>query len=71
MDQELSSTDTEKKTRKPRYNAEEHIKALEERLENVEKALVKITSLTGQGNHLAEFGYSMWTPGKKDMQKYK
>jgi len=71
MDQELLSTDTEKKTRKPRYNAEEEVKALKEEVENLKACLIKIASLSGQGNHLPEFGYTLWTPSKADMQKYK
>lgn len=43
---------------------------IDSRLANLEQALIKVASIMGAGNHLPEFGFSMWTPGKKDMRKY-
>jgi len=38
------------------------IDQLEARIQQLEKALAKIGTLSGYGNHLAEFGLKRWTP---------
>jgi hypothetical protein len=45
--------------------------SVEQRLENLENCIAKIATLTGNGNHLKEFGLTRWTPEMKDMQKYR
>lgn len=39
------------------------------RILNLEAALAKITTLTGYGNHLSEFGLERWIPSAKDLRK--
>lgn len=39
------------------------------RIDKLEQALCKVATLTGNGNHLSEFGLERWVPGKKDMNK--
>lgn len=48
---------------------EARISGLEEHNENLTKALAKIATLTGYGNHLKEFNIDKWEPTKKDMGK--
>jgi len=43
---------------------------LQAQLENLEKAFVKVASMTGSGNIIQEFGYKMWVPEPKDMNRY-
>lgn len=42
-----------------------------ERLHKLESCVAKMATLSGNANHLAEFGLKRWDPSKKDMQKYK
>jgi len=44
---------------------------LVERIENLERCMEKIATLSGNGNHLLEFGLNRWEPKPKDMTKYK
>ncbi len=45
-------------------------KELEDKLAVLTEAFIKIATLTGSGNILPEFGYTMWQPSKKDMNRY-
>lgn len=56
---------------------EDHVALLEERLKKLEgnyvnmvNLLSRIAVLTGNGNHLSEYGIERWMPGRKDMNKY-
>ena len=49
---------------------EEIFNAQAEQIENLTKALAKIATLTGYGNHLKEFQIDKWQPDRKDMTKY-
>ena len=62
MTEKLSSIEPKAKASK---NAE-----LEARVELLETLVIKLASLSGNGNMLREFGFKMWTPGQADMRKY-
>jgi len=49
---------------------EERFANLEERCINLESLLSRVAVLTGNGNHLKEYGVERWVPGKKHMNKY-
>ena len=36
----------------------------------LEEAFIKIATMSGHGNYLAEFGFKAWVPEAKDMKKY-
>jgi len=45
------------------------IEALEIQVKTLTLALGKIATLTGNGNHLKEFGIEKWVPTKEEMGK--
>ncbi len=49
---------------------EERFANLEERCINLENLVSRVAVLTGNGNHLKEYGVERWEPGKKHMNKY-
>ena len=69
MEQASLSTEQPKRGRPPAPKVD--VKELLERIDRLERALEKITTLSGHGNHLGEFGLSRWEPSKADMDKYK
>jgi hypothetical protein len=42
-----------------------------ERLEKLEQCVSKMATLSGNANHLPEFGLKRWEPSQNDMRKYK
>ena len=44
---------------------------LEARVESLEALVSKLSVMVGQGNMLSEFNIERWSPGKKDMSKFK
>jgi len=54
----------------PEPTTEERFAILEEKYVNLVNLLSKVAVLTGNGNHLKEYGIERWVPGKKDMNKY-
>jgi len=69
MEQVSSSTEAPKRGRPaaPKIDVAE----LLDRIDRLERCLEKVTTLTGQGNHLMEFGLTRWEPSKEDMNKYR
>ena len=43
--------------------------ALVERIKMLEACLSKTATLSGNGNHLKEFGLARWNPNAQDMRK--
>jgi hypothetical protein len=65
------STDKPKRGRKPAIEIREFDIDVEARIEKLQSLVIKLASLTGNGNMLRDYGFEMWTPGKQDMSKYK
>lgn len=54
-------------TKKP--TMQEQIDEINSKIDNLYAAVGKIATLTGNGNHLAEFNIERWVPSKADMKK--
>lgn len=60
---------TEEEAPAKEMTLEEVVQAQSDHIENLTKALAKIGTLTGYGNHLKEFNIDKWIPTRKDMNK--
>ncbi len=71
MEQEIynDTQNEETKVKRPRVKSND-ISELKERVDNLENCLAKIATLSGNGNHLAEYNLQRWIPTKKDMTRH-
>lgn len=53
----------------PELTPEQVIESLQERIDVLTAVVAKIATLTGNGNHLKEYGIEKWQPSKSDMGK--
>lgn len=47
------------------------LNTLEERVDQLERALAKVAHYSGQHKIMVDYGIEPWVPGKDDMRKYK
>lgn len=53
----------------PELTPEQVIESMQSRIDVLTAVVAKIATLTGNGNHLKEYGIEKWQPSKSDMGK--
>lgn len=67
----MAQSSSSKTRREPAQESFKPKLSAEDRLTNLENCVAKMATLSGNGNHLKEFGLDRWIPGKDDMKKYR
>lgn len=67
---QTASLSTEAKPKKVTKLKVDKVAKLQEQLDTLEAAFIKVATMSGQGNQIREFGFEMWKPQPKDMSQY-